>query len=320
MALKRSSKKGKKSDPPLSRKENKKGFRLYNYDIETMKRFSEEIQDDEIKLGFLDMIAVAVCAMVIITQIRISHIKQSTQYVDSLPSIRLYRTRILCGLPGRTMCAFVGLMDCFPFIQGDIHLSLLQYTEFGMSTAKPVARPNQENYPQYVWYRMSQVISYIQAVPTTNINLISLPSNCDTWGLDEVITYLDPNRIINWDLPKIQQSLTYHILTNKGGFQETKVSLDEPSSTYSKLETQILGGIIDRTGVVSSTLEDSGKLPNSPITKQMLEKHLTSREQLIYESALATGNKELLQKLNNKVRKAEAKVKTPPTTPPSETD
>ena len=174
--------------------DKKRGFSLFSYGMETFILLSEQMTDPDKKEGLAEHIAAGVVTMLILVQIRIGLSNMSSQQVDQLPSVRLYKSRVLGDYMGRVMGASVATIDCTEFVS-EVEPVIEELTSFPIPICKPVAKPTQQNYPQYIYYRMSQVMGFIQSTPTTNLNLLNLKPDCANWNLEQALAYIDPNNL-----------------------------------------------------------------------------------------------------------------------------
>lgn len=73
-------------------------------------------------------------------------------------------------------------------------------------------------------------------------------------------------------------------------FPVSEIAFPESSLMTSTLEKEIFGSSITRDGSVNSTLT-AGAKPASPITRQILEVHLSKFELFAYDTVVISGDK-----------------------------
>jgi hypothetical protein len=298
-------------------KGNSKSFSVASYDYKILDALSKNIQEEEIRLDFLNHLIAGAVAIIIMVQIRLSDPSSSQQYFDGLPSFKLYKKRLISGIPGRTWCIGISLAEAIEFVPESESLDkmVIAYSENEIIPCKPTGKPTKNNYGEFISYRMTQILGTLSSCPASNIKVFSLPLECINWGLQEALKFIAPDRVFEKkDISRIEEILVENLTLNEGGLPTGVLNFGEPSSLNSKIEKEIFGELIARDGSVSSTLGLSGSLPSSPITGEMVAKYLSKREFVMYEVALRNGDKSRLNSLNRKIQQAameEAKTLLP---------
>lgn len=83
----------------------------------------------------------------------------------------------------------------------------------------------------------------------------------------------------------------------------------EPNIIKSQIQKEILGEGIIRNGEINSKLI-KGLKADSSITKLMIEKYLNSRELIAYKFAINTGDKNIIRKYTDLVKKRSGEEST----------
>lgn len=270
--------------------------------------------------------AIACCLIIIIMcQIRINtaSLGYTQTTVDQLPSYKVYKQRIISGVPGRTISAIIAVADSLKFLSDDVLQQTIEaYTDSPIKPRNPVQN-GATTYGEYIPYRMTQVHGTMQSCPASNVKMFGLPNGFEKWGLQEALTFIKSSPVSREQQELILKICDDNMFTNKGGIPQKPVIFAEPSNISSNLEKDIFGDNIVRNGAVESKLGPSGTLPASPITLNMVNTHLSARERVLYNIAQTNGDKVLLRELNaiitKKMSGASKAAKTASkTTPPAE--
>lgn len=84
-------------------------------------------------------------------------------------------------------------------------------------------------------------------------------------------------------------------LSENSGLPLNSIIYNEPKTIYSKIQNDILGNDIIRTGYSNSNPIGNSE-SNIVVTKSLAEKYLSSRELIAYKFAVNTGDKNILKK------------------------
>jgi len=274
---------------------------------------------------------VCMLAVVVIIQLRVSKpAVGDSQYFDKLPSIKLYKSKFVNGLPGQVFASMVGFVRALPFIMADKNTSsptpadlgsLIQsQAEASIPSAKRIKVPSPGNWRDFAAGESGAAVGYLISCPTTNIKFFNLNTDIvlSFTSAEKVLEYFSkclPSHVLNFlglDSPdglkamadSASKLFSSTFLSNAGGLPITASSLsfDEPKDLSSALEVAILGQPLGRTASIVASVPKGGIIPeDTKLSREQLVQHLTPMELNAYDIAIKMGTTSILKHFNDKV-------------------
>jgi len=292
--------------------------------------------DHEFARGILLTICSAITTVVLMAQLRFSAAEEPAEYMDRLPSYRDYKKLIMNGYIGDTFSYAVGIRSTLPYIiessqhqqatiddtsESALCYFLESYAECGVPNSKRIKTPNSKNWVEYLNGEASSTKGKLLSAPSSNILLFNLnPKNVESLNIAGVLalTGLSEETLKKYSITvdEIREHIYSAYMSTVGGIPTTQKSFDEPAQLRSAIEEEIFVDRIVRTGEINDSLV-KGDLPDSPITRDMIEGSLSRMELLAYDTAQRMGDQTMLRKLTAKVKKA-VKVSGPKGSKPAE--
>lgn len=282
------------------KKSKSKAFKADSYTTQDLADFLNTELDDE--SGAITVITseLCVCAVMItmLVQLKLSTTEPS-QHFDQLSSTRYYKKRIICGDPGLVWTTMIAAYETFDLLGVPLSDLLETYIhEAILPTKKFTGKPNKNNAVEYFKHRRAQILGTLQACPSTKPSYFNLDPSCIDWDVKQTLDYMFPKGIPpGITVEDITNSFCEHILTKENGPKLEEVIFNEANNLSSKIETQVLGKIIKRTGEISNTIQQNGKLPDNKVTQEILEQFLTPKELRQYKVALKFNDKTIIKRL-----------------------
>lgn len=254
-------------------------------------------------------------AMMMMAQITISARPEGAEYVDKLPSYKDLKKKFISSSIGRTLASAAGLAASFPWLMQDpqmqdndgtdkIILIITNMVDMPSPNTKRI-NPSISDWQLYAKGESGAAMGQMLSCPATNLKTINIEPTVSNYGFIEAFEwiginqeYLDKFNITPEFIAKIIKE-TY--LVEPTGMPMTNLVYDEPNNIFSKIQMEIMGDSLTRTGVINSVLS-KGLEPDASITKSLVEKYLNPRELIAYKFAINTGDKNILKKYTDIVK------------------
>nr|ADH52725.1 unknown [Chlamydomonas subcaudata]AFU83028.1 unknown [Chlamydomonas subcaudata] len=261
-------------------------------------------------------VACGLIAILIMVQLRISVINEKPAYMDQLPSYKLYKKNLIQGFPGRSISALYALYKTLPVLDdvNPVKVGEILMSKIGIATpnSKRLKSPSKGNWQDFLNGEMAVVLGKLISCPSNNLFVFGITS---AWAVDvSVDTVLVNYRKVVFSVLKeseyadkftneaVFKKFKTHLLTGAGGYTREMEIFYEPNNIKSKIESEFLTECLVRNGVINSTLTVTGEIPDSPLTENMINTHLTETERIQYSSAMRQGLKDCLRTLNQRAK------------------
>lgn len=283
--------------------------------IEVIEVLNDINLDNEIK-DLLDSILISCISMFTMSQISVSARPENFEYVDKLPSYKDLKRKFICSEHGRSLAACMGFAAAFPYAYQDKKI----YDEFPfiartviydfIKTSGPNykrIKPTVESWPAYAKGEMGAAIGQMLSCPATNLNVLNINSFevCNFGILDAVNNsgispaILDKYRV---SIEDIKTKMRNIYLFDDNGTLLSNLTYNEPKLIYSKIQEEILGDFLFRDDIVNTNVV-KGLESDFRITKKVIEDCLSKRELLAYNFAIRSGDKNILKRYIDLVKK-----------------
>lgn len=253
--------------------------------------------------------------MMSMSQIMLSAKPEGPEYVDGLPSYKDSKKKFLTGQIGRTLAASAGVAAAYPYLMQDpsmngedgaekIIVVVADIVDHPSPNIKRI-RPSQAEWQRFAKGEVGAAMGQIISCPSTSLKTINVDSKVGDYGVSEAIKNIgisdDTLNKYNITQDTIVDGIRGILLTDNSGIPIKTLEYNEPKIINSKIQAEILGESVCRTGEINTKLS-KGLVPESTITKSLVEKYLNSREQIAYKFALNTGDKNILRKYTDMVK------------------
>lgn len=263
----------------------------------------------------LKNIIVSGIALMIMAQITISARPEGAEYVDKLPSYKDIKRKFISSSIGRTLAASAGFAASFPYLMQDpqmqghdgiekIILLITNMVDMPSPNTKRI-NPSIADWQLYAKGESGAAMGQMLSCPATNLKTINIEPTVANYGFIEAFEwigineeYLNKFNITPESIAKIIKD-TY--LVEPTGMPLTNLVYEEPKNISSKIQKEIMGNSLTRSGVVNSVLS-KGLEPDASITRSLVEKFLSPRELIAYKFAINTGDKNILKKYTDIVK------------------
>jgi hypothetical protein len=295
------------ASPPSAGQVHKE-FKLDKTSLKVLFGTLELIEDEPSWGKLVDHVITAGVTIIMLIQLRLSKSDWNAQLIESLPSFKLIKKRILLQEPGRTLCALNTLTSCLSFLEetriNDWFTSLI---ENPIKTTKAIAKPTTENIHKYISGKMAQTLGFIQSCPSSNLSVFGLSADLAiNMSLDDAITFCNP---LNYTINKedIIKNIRRLVLVTAGGMTQEKLVFKEPKDVFSKIEQEILSDVFSRddTIIAATTVGVSGD--TEVYSEADLKLYLSPVQRISYAYAAENSNSSVLKALNLIIRE---KIKT----------
>lgn len=253
--------------------------------------------------------------MMIMAQITLSARPENAEYVDKLPSYKDIKKKFITSQIGRTLAASAGIASSYPYLmqdpsmQGDENADkVIQIIVDMVDNPSPNIKrikPSIAEWQRYAKGEAGAAMGQIISCPSTNFKTINISPDIQSFGLSEALASIGINKEIlekyNITPQLIANEIKTTFLIDNSGLPIGKLEYSEPKIITSKIQQEILGEDIIRTGEINTRLV-KGLEPDASITKGMIEKYLNSRELIAYRFAINTGDKNILRKYTDLVK------------------
>lgn len=262
----------------------------------------------------LNNIVITGVAMMSMSQIAISAKPEDQEYVDKLPSYKDVKRKFTTSEYGRTLASCAGIASAFPYIQQDpsmreddvdkIITIVTDMVDMPSPNVKRI-RGSISEWPAYAKGEAGGAFGQINSCPGTNLRTINIEPGVIRYGLSEAIDALGFEKDIleRFEITpqSIRERMRNSYLTENTGMPVTKLEYNEPSTIYSKIQEEVLGENMVRTGVVNTKLV-KGLEPEAAISKTQITKYLNPREAIAYKFAINSGDRNILKKYNDIIK------------------
>jgi hypothetical protein len=289
---------------------NKNSLYVNNISLEQMFQIMDS-PESEYSGTILKNILIAGIALNIMSQIVISAIPEKADYVDKLPSYKDMKKKFITDEPGRTLAACSGIAKSFPYLMQDPSMTkddnlpqnvgniVIDLVENPSPNSKRI-KPSIAEWQKYAKGEMSAGLGQMISCPSTNLKTLNIDgAKIANYGLEDAIASLGISKETlskyNISSESISDSILSIFLLSNKGIPVPSLYYDEPSSIFSKIQKEILGDKLKRTGNINSSL-DKELEPETPITRTQIEKYLSGYELIAYNFAIKGGDKNILKK------------------------
>lgn len=249
------------------------------------------------------------------SQIAISARPENASYVDKLPSYKDIKKKFITSYIGRTLAACSGLAAAYPWLMQDPEMQddenaekIIQIVTDLVDNPSPNTRrikPSVTNWQLYAKGEFGAAMGQMISCPSTGLKTINLAQDIILYGFKEAIDLLGINEStlekFNITQELIVTKMREIYLSENSGLPINSIIYNEPKTIYSKIQNDILGNDIIRTGYTNSNSIRNIE-SNIIVTKNLAEKYLSSRELIAYKFAINTGDKNILKKYIDLVR------------------
>lgn len=239
----------------------------------------------------------------------------NVDYIDKLDSYRDIKKKFVTSHIGRTLAAATGIACAYPYLMTDKNYSgedgaskLRQHVIDMVDNPSPNIKrikPSEAEWARFARGEAGAALGQIVSCPSTNLKTVNIDSEITNCGLDEAIegVGINKNTLTRYNITNesISRDIKKKFLVDNNGMPLDLLIYDEPSSIYSKIQNEILGDRITRSGRVNSVLV-KGLEPESPITLEIVENCLNKREFMAYKFAINSGDKNILRKYTEMVK------------------
>jgi len=253
--------------------------------------------------------------MLTMAQITISARPENAEYVDKLASYKDIKKKFVTSQVGRTLAAATGIAASYPYLMQDpqmkendaekIRQIICDMVDMPSPNIRRI-KPSIAEWQQYAKGEAGSAMGQIISCPSTNLKTINVDPNVTTYGIREAISALGiSNELLskhNITPATVVLEMRSIYLVDKAGLPIERLEYDEPTSIFSKIQKEVLNENLIRTGTINSNLV-TGLEPEAAITRAQIEKHLNPRELIAYNFAINTGDKNILKKYTETVKK-----------------
>jgi hypothetical protein len=255
-------------------------------------------------------ILISCVAMQIMVQIALSAQPEDAEYIDKLPSYKDIKKKFITSQYGRTLASATGFATAFPYLmqdpvmQGDdIAEKIIRLIIDAVDCPSPNVRrikPTISEWQQYARGEAGSAFGQMISCPSTNLKSINIDGSIiKNFNLEDAVRSIGiSNQILekhDISILSICSQMRSIFLINSVGIPVSKLEYDEPKTIYSRIQVDILGDELKRTGTISSALS-KGIEPDASITRILIEKYLTKYELMAYNFAIRCGDKNILKK------------------------
>lgn len=255
-------------------------------------------------------------AMQIMAQISLSAQPEDAEYVDKLPSYKDMKKKFITSQHGRTLASATGFATAFPYLMQDPTMQgddtaekIVQLIIDSVDCPSPNVRrikPTIAEWEQFARGESGSAFGQMISCPSTNLKTINIEGSAiKNAGLEDAIKSVGiSNQILekhNITTTTICNEMRSIYLLNSAGIPVPKLEYDEPKTIFSKIQAEILGDELIRTGTINSALS-KGLEPDASITRTLIEKYLTKYELIAYNFAIRSGDKNILRKYTELVK------------------
>lgn len=278
--------------------------------------------ESEFASQILINILVSGVAMQIMSQIALSAQPEDAEYVDKLPSYKDMKKKFITSQHGRTLAAATGFATAYPYLmqdpvmQGDdVAEKIVQLITDAVDCPSPNVRrisPTIGEWAQFAKGEAGSVFGQMISCPSTNLKTINIDGpTIQKAGLEDAIKTVGISSQVlekyEITVPTICNKMRSIFLINNSGIPIQKLEYDEPKTIYSKIQFEILGDYLDRVGTINATLQ-KGLEPDTAITRTLIEKYLSKYELLAYNLSIRSGDKNILKKYTDLVKKRASSI------------
>lgn len=268
----------------------------------------------EAKTILRNIMITCVC-MMIMAQTTISAKPEGAEYVDKLPSIKHIKKKFITSEVGRTFAASAGIAAAYPYLLQDPSMEneseekIIQIIVDMVDSPSPNVKrikPSIDEWQRYSKGEAGAALGQIISCPSTNFKTINIDPRVNDFGIVEAVDSIGISKktLEKYNITPeiIAKSIKDIYLIDEYGLPTSTVEYEEPNIIRSKIQQEILGDSIIRNGKIGTNLVKSME-PNAAITKTVVEKYLKPKELIAYKFAINTGDKNILRKYTDLVKK-----------------
>lgn len=311
--VKKLSRKTTKSFPLQRKKEC-----LYILNLEVTKVF--EIFDNldfEISRVILLNIIITTIAIFTMVQIAISAKPERIEYLDKLPSYLDIKKKFISNSMGKTFAACVGFARSFPYLiyekkfyNEDVSLNSIKIISDMLNSIGSNRKRSKPSVPEWQLYavgEMSAAVGQMLSCPSTNLKILNIiESEVVSYDLRQCIRKLGLNKILylkyNITLKIIKDSIQKVYMVDNKNIYIKKLIYTESNLITSKIQNEILGNSLIRNNFFNIKKFEYLDLV-SIIGVIQKRNYLTKYELMAYEFAIKVGDKNILRKYTDLIRK-----------------
>ena len=293
----------KRSKPKTRINQDNIEFKIGEFSVDTITVLSDLESYDRIVLRINAMFVM----IVLCVQIRLAHSKESSTFIEKLPSFRFYKRKGLLSANSLLVASAVCIIEIYSFIKNDYDReyaksskdspSLEQYLQNFIEVSpdtyegnhKKIASATQTNFAKYKMYRMTRFMGIINGSISTNISLLGLTSSVVDLSIEDVMSNikLQPKPSIDQVKNLVKKELFGEIPPSNKTFNEPHI--------VCKIEKEILGDIIIRTQL--DALID--KMNPNEKSNFDIKGYLDSRELILMKHYQQMGKTDKVKELTN---------------------
>lgn len=294
---------------------SKNNLYVNNIQLKDVSNLFESGNSEHTPHIILNMVVAGVSTF-IMSQLTISARPEGPEYTDQLQSYKDIKRRVIISTPGRTLAAVIGLASAFPYMLGDIKMKgediaiglgliTVEMVESQAPNTKRI-KPSTADWQSYAKGEMGAATGQLLSCPSTNLKTLNIDGqNVQNYNLEDAIDAIgiekETLQKYNITPERVTNEFKSIFLVDNSGMPIYKIEYDEPQTIYSKIQADIFGDTLIRSGKMNSSLI-KGLEPESPITKTQIEKHLDKYELIAYNFAIKSGDKNILRKYTDIVK------------------
>lgn len=271
-----------------------------------------ESADHETAAEILTCFIITGVAVIILCQISVSSRPETVEFIDSLDSVKHVKSKIINAHYGMTTSACIAITSVFPYAMDDLCMDGDTANKASTIAKELVAtskanvkriKPDKNNWLPSARGELGAIKGQMLSCPSTNLRIINIDgTEVLSYDLETAInklgfhqSTLEKHKI---SVDKIRDILKKIFLTDNGGIPIDKVVYEEPSFVRSRVQTDILGDLVVRTGELKTKLV-KGQEPSTTLSKASLAKYLSKDQLFAYQIAIRTGDTQMARKLTN---------------------
>jgi hypothetical protein len=255
-------------------------------------------------------IVIAGVSMQIMAQLALSAQPENAEYVDKLPSYKDIKKKFITSQYGRTLASATGFATAFPYLmqdpvmQGDdTAVKIVQLIMDSVDCPSPNVKrikPTISEWENYAKGEAGSAFGQMISCPSTNLKTINIDGSLiKNSSLEDAVKSLGISSQIlekhNISTLSIIREMRSIFLLSSAGIPISKLEYNEPKTINSRIQSQILGDELIRTGTINLALSKSFK-PDRSITQTLVERYLSKYELMAYNFAIKSGDKNILKK------------------------